>query len=557
MALEPAQQRKRRRAPKVKTGCGTCRLRRIKCDESQPSCQRCSKTGRTCDGYGSYSRTPSRTPEDSPAISQRISVLLSDNSEENRGFAFFIQNTAAELSGYYDSSFWGKLVLAASAQNPSLRHAVVALGALHEDFARKRLMPLTPSAEEENATFALNQYAKAMGELRKSLLHGKEEPLTALMSCVLFVCFDSLRGWYESAMIHLESGLKIMRDMKSTTKYNEIEENISPVLKRLSLQTIIYVEARSAQDRTEFARKLMDVPDTDAAVAEEFQSLEEARNALNQAMDGLFRVFYLFNDDIPMFLQSTENLDLLDKYTTQLADWNVTFEKLMVSKSKDFTSREIQGAALLKIHHTTAKIIAGIHTGPSELRTPYGGMRDKNDDAKNLKDFEIVVNLSRPLITAVEQNAQNGKPSLTFSCDTGLIGPLYYVCIKCPSVSLRKSAMELLLRCPRREGMWNSVLIAQMIQQFWDLEANHTPIVDEFGFPVPFTDNGAIHNMYFARPIEVDSSSLPCSPGSQSLLDSPGAMQVSTFGLPLNRAIHERVAQYPDTWDTETICHSI
>ena len=273
----------------------TVRVRRIKCDEAKPSCQRCLMTGRKCDGYSSDITISSQTPENSTDLIQRISVHIPGNAEEKRGFDFFLRNTAAELSGYYDSLFWEKLILAASAQKPSLRHAVIALGALHEDFSRKRLVSSTPSAEDQEAQFALNQYAKAMGALRRSLSSGKEEPLTALMSCILFVCFDSLRGWFESAMVHLQSGLRILRDMRrSSTRNHIIEDNIAPLFMRLSIQSIIYVETRSTHDKTAFARKLMDVSRKEIVISEEFESLEEARNALDQVADGLFRASYMW-----------------------------------------------------------------------------------------------------------------------------------------------------------------------------------------------------------------------------------------------------------------------
>ena len=50
-----AGKRSRRRAQgasKVKTGCTTCKIRRVKCDEARPNCVRCTSTGRRCDGYG-------------------------------------------------------------------------------------------------------------------------------------------------------------------------------------------------------------------------------------------------------------------------------------------------------------------------------------------------------------------------------------------------------------------------------------------------------------------------------------------------------------------------
>jgi len=273
----------------------TFRVRRIKCDEARPSCQRCSTTGRKCDGYSSDITISSQTPKNSIDFIQRISVHIPGNTEEKRGFDFFLRNTAAELSGYYDSSFWANLILAASAQKPSLRHAVIAIGALHEDFSQKMLVPSTSSAEDQKPQFALNQYAKSMGALRRSLSSGNEEPLTALMSCILFVCFDSLRGWFESAMVHLQSGLRILRDMRRLSTGNRIiEDNIIPLFRRLSMQAIIYVETRSTHDQIAFARELMDVSGKEIVISEEFENIEEARNALNQAAEGLFRVFYMW-----------------------------------------------------------------------------------------------------------------------------------------------------------------------------------------------------------------------------------------------------------------------
>ncbi|KAJ5694052.1 hypothetical protein N7536_004464 [Penicillium majusculum] len=43
--------RRRKWAPKLKSGCMTCKIRRVKCDEEKPQCRRCISTGRKCDGY--------------------------------------------------------------------------------------------------------------------------------------------------------------------------------------------------------------------------------------------------------------------------------------------------------------------------------------------------------------------------------------------------------------------------------------------------------------------------------------------------------------------------
>jgi hypothetical protein len=46
---------------RVKTGCLTCRHRRVKCDERKPTCERCQVANVYCEGYDSQRRLESRT----------------------------------------------------------------------------------------------------------------------------------------------------------------------------------------------------------------------------------------------------------------------------------------------------------------------------------------------------------------------------------------------------------------------------------------------------------------------------------------------------------------
>ncbi|KAF8639495.1 hypothetical protein AX17_001400 [Amanita inopinata Kibby_2008] len=45
---EPTQQRKRPKYTRSKTGCLTCRVKKIKCDETKPNCMRCTHGQRDC-----------------------------------------------------------------------------------------------------------------------------------------------------------------------------------------------------------------------------------------------------------------------------------------------------------------------------------------------------------------------------------------------------------------------------------------------------------------------------------------------------------------------------
>lgn len=323
---------KRRRAsgPKVKTGCSTCksafppsyrlptqrsslqlltppRVRRVKCDEAKPSCQRCTSTGRKCDGYSpGFSSRDSSSLDEGPNLDiiRRITTI-SGNTQERRGFQFFLTNTAAELTGYFSQSFWEYFIPQASVAEPSLKHSIIAIGSLHESFSQHKTIwdkGVTPE-------FAITQYSKAMGHLRKSLAAGKEEHITALISCILFVCFDSLRGHLESAMVHLQSGLKVLRDIRSRPDIDKhmIETHIAPIFQRLSIQSILYLDTKRKQERHQLALNLMSSDCVDEYIPEAFETLEDARTSMNNAADGLFRMFYMCDGDVPMSAQPPES----------------------------------------------------------------------------------------------------------------------------------------------------------------------------------------------------------------------------------------------------------
>ncbi|KAK4143080.1 sterol uptake control protein 2 [Dichotomopilus funicola] len=54
--------------PKTRTGCRTCKRRRVKCDESRPSCRRCIKSGLPCDFiiHGASSASPAVPVDQDP-----------------------------------------------------------------------------------------------------------------------------------------------------------------------------------------------------------------------------------------------------------------------------------------------------------------------------------------------------------------------------------------------------------------------------------------------------------------------------------------------------------
>ncbi|KAL2074746.1 hypothetical protein VTL71DRAFT_8525 [Oculimacula yallundae] len=474
--LEPQAPIKKRRqcGPKTRTGCLTCKIRRIKCDEAKPYCQKCTSTGRKCDGYLPPPSTSPKFNSTSLSLTHRTPGLHPGTSQEKRGFQYFITQTGGELSGFYSSSFWETFVLQASTAEPSLRHAIIAIGSIHEEFANRRLAYGTEEVSKGHA-FAVNQYIKAIGHLRKSLADGKQATITALMSCILFVCFDSLRGHFVSAMAHLKSGLRILRDLKSSSASDEhaIATDIAPLFLRLSIQAILFIDTRPTPERRAMVTELAHVSARNEHIPETFESLDEARNCMNQVANSLFRMTYLCNAHKSISEQPLETFDLFQKYAVENERWNTAFERFMRAKSAMLNNRELRGAALLKIHHMTAHIMSKMTPDISDPRPVAQAMNDPKIFARFTDEFRTIVNLCRSLVATEEQDIRNGKTAAGFSSDLGVIAPLYYVCIRCQDPAVKNLAIALMERCPRREGMWDSVSGVRMVREFWAIEKNH------------------------------------------------------------------------------------
>ena len=186
---------------KVKSGCITCKLvspiedvyqqsltnpraRHVKCDETRPFCQRCVKGGREC-GYGPIDSAHKRPQGALRIIHYVVKVPRSssdypnDTTLENGSLDFFRNRTSSEIAGCLVSQLWSKFVLQVASSQPAVRHAIIALAALHEQ------CQMCPNAPDND--FAMLQYSEAVRAVSSMRLDDLGEVLdVALLSCKLF-----------------------------------------------------------------------------------------------------------------------------------------------------------------------------------------------------------------------------------------------------------------------------------------------------------------------------------------------------------------------------------
>jgi hypothetical protein len=164
----------------------------VKCDEEKPSCQRCTSTGRKCDGYAPLGSIPSCSTSPNASlnpsnIGRTLALSVCRDEKQQRSFHFFQQRTATQLSGLYGENFWDCLILRASHHEPAIRHAVTALGSLHEQFETNE--GLVVKAERNH--FAITEYNLAIRCLLEPFQRGERQTIdVCLMACVLFACYE-------------------------------------------------------------------------------------------------------------------------------------------------------------------------------------------------------------------------------------------------------------------------------------------------------------------------------------------------------------------------------
>jgi hypothetical protein len=105
---------------------------------------------------------------------------------ERRSLHFFRERTIQQLNPFEVDDFWDIYILRATHYEPSIRHAIVALGSLHEKFEESKGLVL-----RDGDGFALKQYSRAINTLLEPFSRGGRQNMdVCLTASILFACFE-------------------------------------------------------------------------------------------------------------------------------------------------------------------------------------------------------------------------------------------------------------------------------------------------------------------------------------------------------------------------------
>ncbi|KAK7416687.1 hypothetical protein QQX98_005013 [Neonectria punicea] len=252
------QKLSRTSTPKVRTGCITCKKRRIKCDEAKPHCSNCLKSRGHCEGYAEQSKKPKASSPlqirwDSKQITQhtfsraaspRVQVKLDPDTLDFRDAKalLYFQEFVDVVQGPWiaagsSGGLWEVTLPQLARNNATLRHAAVGIGALsmwyrqsgHKTL-RKSVVPAHAVTEEDAHYFyGVASYCHAM-----KLQSQQASVQDAVFLSVLSLCFETLRGQRKAALDHVNHGsallLSLLTDQDTQRHVAAFAPNPKPLL---------------------------------------------------------------------------------------------------------------------------------------------------------------------------------------------------------------------------------------------------------------------------------------------------------------------------------------
>ena len=367
---------------------------------------------------------------------------------------------------------------------PAVRLAMMAVGSLFEHMQYQG--PTGSPTKDSQAIvtgqryrFAIQCYNRAIAALMKRLAQDDSSEDIALLTCILFICVEFLQGNEAEALALCVKGSHVLHsvqladcdsDRRSTPlpqfsdKSTMIAEDLVPIFTRLGILSALFGQPI---DIATSLLTLTDSPPTELSYS--FSDLAEARTALYTLMEACQKVIRAARqckwgpESSPTTLSALS--PLRSTMLANLSNWSRAFAPLDSSSSSDpsapvsaaAAADSIYASTLLRLYHHITTIWLSTCTDTSET------VLDAHTPA-----FVSIVALAESVLLGPAPPTTRPLPHFTF--EMGLIPPLYFTAINCRHRVLRRKAVALLRRGPRRESLWDAEPIAKIAERVIEME---------------------------------------------------------------------------------------
>ncbi|KAF7960579.1 hypothetical protein EAE96_000258 [Botrytis aclada] len=489
--------RKRARASRVRSGCKTCKIRHLKCDEAKPTCHRCCQDRVKCDGYDLIRQTSVTLHEGHPEYNtiqlvQPKQSLLTDINNQDLYFNHAVQYTIQDLSDLTTSiSFWVDFLPRSLSQIAATRYALIALAAAHIDFLTQKTVNCSVEAATKHERSVILHYNMAIRHLQPLMSKATpEDAEAALARCILFICLENIRGRYAESLKHLESGVSLLMSLlvpdtkrrslisrkgrlpvalhqaiSTTGQHKHNIDHIAVLFSRLSLETHLLTD-REVVPLITISRATPDLDQLELQSLTHITTLDAARGELHSfevAHDMFYQQAYsdiksrTSHGDIRINQQPESLLNLFSwdekvayqQVYQQFWQWSARFDQYILERaSYPRSPKDLSDASKIRL-----------------LQKTWTAMLDKEPWIFSGQNFPALGVLDEFLLeveSIIKLRGPSSRPLITFGADV-----VPYITIAgylTDDLGLLQQIINALKLLDRREGFWDSKDIAEIFE---------------------------------------------------------------------------------------------
>lgn len=448
-------------------------VRRVKCDEQRPSCQRCTSAGLKCKGYGigGSVRLPGR-PTDQCLDIYRLGnsgPVGSLSAGDRRVLEWFM---LANLQGVFPFPFWESLVPQACNSEPAILSCVLALGSIHRRACIDKASTNTQSEVENLESATLRHYNTAINLLNGSQSGGsRASTRVTLTACLTFIIIEYLQKNPAHGLRHLQHGLQILANYEHNnlrqSLRDPVDDWLAEAFNRLDVQSELFFNITTDNKSCPHTRTTKERVVT-------LRSLHEARQQLDLLISEacrLQRQGLLVESSVDVS-QLFRSLTIQQRIQGDLNSWLQAYRAWRTSSSQSShqpppTTKEQVAPRLLLIYHTMASIMTATALYPG----------DESAFDRHVQQFASIIDSSKKALQVFKPVTSSRGPSYghctkhyTFTSDIGLVPVLYYTALKCRDPRMRRDALSMLATETRQEGIWEGPTAALIAAEVIRLE---------------------------------------------------------------------------------------
>ena len=449
MTSQPRQKLLRVQSSRSTSGCRSCKARHVKCDEGQPTCQKCIKARIPCQ-YGAFQLHSTKfviysVPRSLPDIPQL-------NPPERRSLHYFRCHAAAHMAAPFHTKSWIYCVLQLAEGHTFVMSALLALSTIHESYSQ------TSNLREHYQSIFFHHYNSAMKEISRAD-HSEIHVHAILISSIVFYSFETLRGCLFRALQHVQAGLKIISYQHQLPALDSRQPSAlakSIIRDFLSLQNQIMEVGSPAISRAYDVIRGFEPP-----LPDQFKSIDDALYYIEVIYSETHCIIDHFedfqdSDRVSADILTTEIEPRSKRIRERQEKWSIGFASLEASLGECAGRQERQAVLILRVYQIMTKLVLdNLFTGDCFTRFDI-------DIARVLELIEI-------FLRGESQGSREYHP--TFSLSIGIVAPLFMIASRCNYIPLRDKSLKLLALARRREGIWDSKMAFQLAKRCIEIKS--------------------------------------------------------------------------------------